>query len=59
MRAAMDWAAVSGTGERLAAIIDPGNAASRRVAQKLGFREVTETTYAGRTVILHERPRRP
>jgi RimJ/RimL family protein N-acetyltransferase len=58
MRAALNWAAVDGTGERITAIIDPGNAASRRIAQKLGFSEVTVATYGGKPFVLHERQRR-
>ncbi|HWA18529.1 MAG TPA: GNAT family N-acetyltransferase [Devosia sp.] len=59
MRAALDWAAAHGTGDRITAIIDPGNGASRRIAEKLGFREMGEAMYGGKPLILHERPRRP
>jgi RimJ/RimL family protein N-acetyltransferase len=57
MRSAIAWAAANGTGTRLTALIDPGNAASLRVAAKLGFRALTETTYHERPIILLERPR--
>ena len=57
MRAALGWAAEYGTGERVTAMIDPGNGGSRRVAEKLGFTPFAETTYSGRAVILLQRPR--
>ena len=57
MRAAIDWAAMNGRGERLTCIIDPKNGASLRVAEKLGFRRYAEASYHGSPVLLHERPR--
>jgi RimJ/RimL family protein N-acetyltransferase len=57
MRAAIGWADVHGKGEKLTAIIDPGNSASQRVAQKLGFVRVAEGVYMGKPIILFERPR--
>jgi RimJ/RimL family protein N-acetyltransferase len=42
---------------RTVCIIDPGNTASRRVAAKCGYREVTETTYAGGPTVFCERLR--
>jgi len=40
---------------RTVCIIDPGNIASIRVAQKCGYREVIRTSYKGSPVILFER----
>ena len=57
MRAAIGWASANGTGARFTAIIDPGNTASLRVADKLGFRRFAEATYHGSQVVLLERPR--
>lgn len=37
-------------------IIDPRNAASLRVAEKCGYREVLKTTYRGEPTVLFERP---
>lgn len=38
-------------------IIDPGNTSSIRVAEKMGFREITRTTYKGSPTIVVRRPR--
>ena len=38
-------------------IIDPGNAPSIRVADKMGFREIAQTTYKGSPTIVFRRPR--
>jgi RimJ/RimL family protein N-acetyltransferase len=57
MRAAIEWAAKNGSGERLTCIIDPKNGASLRVAEKVGFRRYAEASYHGSAVLLHERPR--
>jgi RimJ/RimL family protein N-acetyltransferase len=38
-------------------IIDPGNTASLRIAQKFGFRERARSTYHGVDTIQFERPR--
>ena len=59
MRAAIAWAGQHGTGERLTAIIDLGNAASRRVAAKLGFTERGPAVYNDKPLTIFERPRRP
>lgn len=59
MAAALGWAADSGTGDWITAIIDPANAASRRVADKLGFRERGEAAYNGKPITVFERARRP
>lgn len=42
-------------GGKTVCIIDPRNAASRRVAEKCGYREVLKTTYRGEPTILFER----
>ncbi len=57
MRAALAWAARHGTGTRITCIIRPEHAASRHVAGKLGFAEVTRTAYAGSPIVLLDRPR--
>lgn len=57
MRAALAWAATHGTGARITAIINPGNAASLRVADKLGFTSFAQGDYGGRTVVMLERAR--
>ena len=56
MRAAIGWAQQQSRRPRLTAIIDPGNGASRRVAEKLGFALSTETTYNALPILLFERP---
>ena len=40
---------------RMTCLIDPGNAASRRVAEKFGFRELAQTTYGGAPTVVFER----
>jgi RimJ/RimL family protein N-acetyltransferase len=57
VRAAIGWAAANGKGERLTAIIDQGNGASLRVAEKLGFREFARSTYHETPMIMLERAR--
>lgn len=59
VRAALRWAEEHGTGEMLTAIIDLDNGASRRVATKLGFRELGLGVYNGKSITIFERPRRP
>lgn len=52
--AGLAWAEANLTQPRFSCIIDPGNAASLRVAEKAGFVETARTTYKGdATVILH------
>lgn len=58
VRAAIGWAAVHGSGDRLTAIIDPGHVASLHVAGKLGFVEFARSSYADKPIVLLERPRR-
>jgi RimJ/RimL family protein N-acetyltransferase len=43
--------------ERLIALVEPDNLASRRVCDKLGFRTVREADHRGTRVILHEKLR--
>ena len=57
MRAAIVWASTNGTGDRLTAIIDPDNGASLRLAEKLGFREFTRSTYHDSPIVMLERTR--
>lgn len=56
VRAAVDWGAER-FGERpTVCIIDPGNAASIRVAEKCGYRRVERATYKGAPTLLFARP---
>jgi RimJ/RimL family protein N-acetyltransferase len=55
VQAATQWADAHLTADCTACIVDPGNTASLRVAEKCGYREVTRTTYKGQPTILHER----
>lgn len=57
MRAALAWADGRGTGSRVTCIIDPGNAASLRVAGKLGFVETARPVYRDGPVVMLERGR--
>ncbi len=56
VHAAIEWA--DGRFPRTTCIIDPGNAASIRVADKVGFRETGSATLAGSSVRVFERERR-
>jgi RimJ/RimL family protein N-acetyltransferase len=49
------WGDAFFDGGKTVCIIDPKNTASRRVAEKCGYREVLETTYRGESTILFER----
>lgn len=53
--AALAWGEANIRSERTVCIIDIGNTASRRVAEKLGYREIARHDYKGATTILHER----
>jgi RimJ/RimL family protein N-acetyltransferase len=55
MQALVGWADKAFPGRRMTCIIDPANEASRRVATKLGFNEVTVADYHGSAVTLFER----
>ena len=50
LTAALGWLETERGVRRTAFIIDPDNAASRRVAAKVGYREQVRTTYKGATV---------
>lgn len=54
--AAIAWGDANFVDRRTVCIIDPGNAASMRVAAKAGYREVQRTTYKGNPTILYYRP---
>ena len=55
MRAAMVWAETALEGRRMTCIIEPDNAASLRLAARLGFTEVARAPYDGRLVVVLER----
>jgi len=55
MIAAMDWYARTFGPARMVCMVDPDNAASLRVAAKLGFRPYREAVSRGVAVVLHER----
>ena len=55
MTAALGWLGSAGRAARSVCIIDPGNAASLRLAARLGYRPTGERPYRGVPVILHER----
>ena len=55
MQALVGWADAVFPHRRMTCIIDPANQPSRRVAAKLGFEEVTATSYHESPVILFER----
>ena len=53
--AALAWAEGHFGPTRIFCLMDPANAASRRVAEKFGFREYARTTYHGEPALLLER----
>jgi RimJ/RimL family protein N-acetyltransferase len=55
MRAAIAWLEAARGRERTVCMIDPANAPSRRVAEKLGYREYTRAPYKDHTTVLFER----
>jgi RimJ/RimL family protein N-acetyltransferase len=55
MRAILAWGDAHFGARRTVCIIDDENSASVNVAQKIGYREVTRTTYHGNPVILFDR----
>lgn len=57
MQAALAWAAATHPALDYSCIIDPDNAASLRLADRLGFREEVRTDYQGSPVILLRKPR--
>jgi RimJ/RimL family protein N-acetyltransferase len=57
MRAVLAWSDRTLAAPRTVCLIDEANAASVRVAEKLGYRERVRTTYKGDPAIVMERPR--
>lgn len=57
-RAAIEWKDANLPGSPACCIIDPENARSIRVAEKLGFREVARTKYKDRPINIYERAAR-
>jgi RimJ/RimL family protein N-acetyltransferase len=57
--AALTWLDEEIAPSEVPAIIDPGNAASIRVAEKCGFTEREEATYRGAPILLFRRRPRP
>jgi RimJ/RimL family protein N-acetyltransferase len=57
VRAALAWGDAHLAAPRTVCMIAPENAASIRVAQKLGFREFGRTSFKGDDTLLFERPR--
>jgi RimJ/RimL family protein N-acetyltransferase len=54
LRKIAEWGDRNLTQDVTACIIDPGNTASLRVAKKLGFKEIAQTTYKNEpTLLLH------
>jgi RimJ/RimL family protein N-acetyltransferase len=56
VRAALAWGDAHLGAPRTVCMIAPENAASLRVAEKCGFREIIRTTYKGELTIILERP---
>jgi RimJ/RimL family protein N-acetyltransferase len=59
MQAVLTWADEHLQFLRTACIIDPGNAASLRVASKLGYAEIGRPAYHDQPVVLLHRERQP
>lgn len=57
MQAVLDWADAHVDSPSLRCIIDPDNAASIKVAEKLGFVPLTDTQLGGRPTRVFDRPR--
>jgi RimJ/RimL family protein N-acetyltransferase len=55
MEAVLDWFDRKHKATRTVCMINPENAASIRVAQKIGYREYTRSSYKNEAVILYER----
>jgi RimJ/RimL family protein N-acetyltransferase len=55
MQALVGWADETFPDRRMTCIIDPANLRSQRVANKLGFTEISKTSYHDSPVILFER----
>ncbi|AMG73341.1 GNAT family N-acetyltransferase [Sphingopyxis granuli] len=57
MRAVLGWADATLDAAEVRCIIDPGNEASERVAEKLGFRLIGDSDALGHVVAIYSRPR--
>jgi len=57
MRAALAWADIEKPAMRMTCIIHPDNAASMRLAEKLGFMEFARTRYHDGPIVVMERGR--
>jgi RimJ/RimL family protein N-acetyltransferase len=57
LKAAIDWGDAHLNWDRTVCLISPANAASLRVAEKCGYREILRTTKNGEAEILFERTR--
>ena len=57
MTAALGWADANLDAKEVRCIIDPGNGASERVSEKLGFRRIGESDALGEVVAIYSRPR--
>ena len=55
VRAVVEWGDVKFGAQETACIINPGNEASVRVAEKCGYRASGQVTYGGREVLLFRR----
>lgn len=55
LNALITWAEEHFPGKSMSCIIDPRNEASLRLAAKLGFRELTRTTYHGDIIVVLSR----
>jgi RimJ/RimL family protein N-acetyltransferase len=55
--AALDWADANLDAQSCPAIISPENAASIRLAERLGFERAPDATYRGETIALFRRPK--
>ena len=55
MRAVMAWAGSYFPDREMCCIIDPGNAASIRVAEKLGFQPALPSVYKGAEIVVYEK----
>jgi RimJ/RimL family protein N-acetyltransferase len=54
--AALGWGEANLSADRYCCIISPGNVASIRVAEKLGFKLTAETTYKNDPILVFHRP---
>jgi RimJ/RimL family protein N-acetyltransferase len=55
VRAVLEWNAACLRAPRTVCIVDPGNTASIRVAEKCGYRQFASTTYHGTPTLVFER----